>query len=91
MSRFTRIVVVAAALVAVAAASASGGVQQLTRIVDYVDPGESAELTSYCGFPVTVTYTGESRVTLVYDQSGLVVREIDSGTVMKTYTSANGS
>ena len=91
MGRFMRIVVVAAAVVAVAAATASGGVQQLTRIVNDVDPGESADLTSFCGFPVTVTYTGESRVTLVYDQSGLVVREIDSGTVLKTYTSANGS
>ena len=91
MSRFMRSVVVAAAVVAVAAASAGGGVQQLTRIVDDVDPGESGDLTSYCGFPVTVTYTGESRVTLVSDKSGLVVREIDSGTVRKTYTSANGS
>ena len=46
-----------------------------------VDAGESGDLTSYCGFSVTVTYTGESRVTLVSDKSGLVVREIDSGTV----------
>jgi len=91
MSRFTRVVAVAAAVAAAAAAAASGGVQQLTWIVNDIDPGESADLTSFCGFPVTVTYTGESRVTLVYDQSGLVIREIDSGTVVKTYTSANGS
>ena len=86
-----RIAMVVAVVVGVAAVSASGGVQQLTRIVDDVDPGESADLTSFCGFSVTVSYTGESRVTLVYGQNGLVVREIDSGTVMKTYTSANGS
>jgi hypothetical protein len=86
-----RFVVIAVAVVAVAAASAGGGVQQLTRIVDDVDPGESGDLTSFCGFPVMVTYTGVSRVTLVYDRSGLVVRETDSGTVVKTYTSANGS
>lgn len=91
MSRFKRIVVVAAALLAAAAASATGGVQQVTRTVDDVDTGESGDLTSYCGFPVTVTFTGESRVTLVYNRSGLVVREIDSGTVTKTYTSENGS
>ena len=91
MSRFTRAVAVAVAVVAVAAASATAGAQQLTRTVNEVDPGESADWTAFCGFPVTVTYTGESRVTLVYDRSGLVVREIDSGPVMKTYTSANGS
>jgi len=30
-------------------------------------------------------------VTLLYDKNGLLVREIDTGTVMKTYTSAKGS
>jgi hypothetical protein len=91
MIRYARVIAVATAVVALAAASATAGVQQLTRTVNEVDPGESADWTALCGFQVTVTYTGESRVTLVYDGSGLVVREIDSGSVMKTYTSANGS
>jgi hypothetical protein len=77
--------------VAVAATAASADSGQLTWTVNETDPAESADWTNFCGFPVTISYTGVSRVTLVYDRSGLVVREMDSGTVMKTLTSANVS
>ena len=89
--RFTRMLVIAVVVVAVAATVASAGSGQLTWTVNETDPFESADWTAFCGFLVTVSYTGNARVTLLYDKNGLVVREIDTGTVMKTYTSANGS
>jgi hypothetical protein len=90
--RATAIAALSVIAALVMAASAGARSVQLTRSVNEVDPGESADWTALCGFPVTVSYTGESRVTLVYDdRSGLVVRETDTGTVRKTYTSASGS
>jgi hypothetical protein len=85
----TRVLVLAAAALAALtfAATAAADAKQVTVPVD-----DSFVVTDLCEFPVTISIQGTLLVTLVYDQEGEVVREIDrfqGGTI--TYSSANGS
>jgi hypothetical protein len=49
-------------------------------------------LGEQCGFPVTINTTADLHVTLVRNQQGLIVREIDrAGGGRVTYSSDNGS
>ena len=81
--------VVVAALAAGAGTAAPRAEQVHIAINDvFVDEG----LSEACGFEVTVSVVGDLQVTLIRNQDGLVVREIDRlGGTKVTFSSANGS
>jgi hypothetical protein len=77
--------VVAAALIAV---GTSAGAQAVHVPISIDDHFEATVLSDACGFDVFVDVVADLKVTLVFNQSGLVVREIDTaggGTI--TYSS----
>jgi hypothetical protein len=94
MKRLRITVLLAVALAALVGAGASKA-QRAVHLPNAVDETSSFVdpfLSDQCGFPVTVTVIGAFDVTLVYDDAGLVVREVDTtpaGTV--TFSSDFGS
>jgi hypothetical protein len=54
--------------------------------VSYLDPF----LSDACGFDVTFTLTGTSSVTLVYNDAGLVIREVDTEPAARKTFAGNG-
>jgi hypothetical protein len=90
----TIVALIAAVLVALGGASAAkaGRAVHLQGVFDrsgsFVDPF----LSDQCGFPVTVSFNISGDVTLVYNDAGLVVKEIDTSPDSKvTYSSEFGS
>jgi hypothetical protein len=64
----------------------------LQNVIDETESFQSDFLSDQCGFDVTITISRAIDVTLIYNDAGLVVREIDTtpaGTV--TFSSAYGS
>jgi hypothetical protein len=80
-----------AAFVTATLASASPRAEQLTFERNDVLVGSSAFWSDVCGFDVTVAFVGTARVTLIRNDAGLVVRELDSGPQRLVYSSPNGS
>jgi hypothetical protein len=87
-----------ALLALVGAAAAGAGASSAPRAVhlqnaiDESESFQSAFLSEQCGFDVTITISRAIDVTLIYNEAGLVVREIDTtpaGTVR--FSSAYGS
>jgi hypothetical protein len=48
-------------------------------------------LTDYCGFEVTFTLTGTASATLVYNDAGLIIREVDTYPAARITFSGNGN
>jgi len=84
---------IAAIFVAVLGAGASTAAPSAEQIhVSINDVFVSDFWTEECGFTVTITTAGELHVTLIRNQEGLVVREIDRlGGTRVTFSSATGS
>jgi hypothetical protein len=84
----------AAALVALVGAGASSAQRavHLSNAIDLNESFEAEDLSEQCGFPVTITFSGELDVTLIYNEEGLVVREIDTAPAARTtFSSPYGS
>ncbi len=73
----------------VLASTASAGSQHYTFPIN--DEFVIDDLSEVCGFEVTGAVKGSVRITLVVDQEGNVVREVDTFTGTFTFSSANGS
>ena len=74
------------ALVVVGTTTGARAEQITIQIDEHFEPG-------FCDFPVFIDFVGELKVTLIRNQDGLVVREIDrfGGGAKITYSSAQGS
>ena len=85
----------AVVLVALAGAGVASGAQRAVHLNNAIDLSDSfpAEfLSERCGFDVTITISGALDVTLIYNEAGLVVREIDTTPAATvTYSSPYGS
>jgi hypothetical protein len=82
----------AAGTVAAKAGASAPRAVHLQNAIDESATFRSDFLSDECGFDVTITISRAIDVTLIYDDAGLVVREIDTtpaGTV--TFSSAYGS
>lgn len=92
MRRFLVFITVALSALAVAATSSAQRAVHLNNVIDISNTFESPLLSGACGFPVTVTVSGALDETLVYNDAGLVVRQIENtpaGTA--TFSSSDGS
>jgi hypothetical protein len=80
---------VVAALVAVG----TGVAAQAEHITIHIeDQFQDPDLTAACGTPISISVVGDLKVTLVRNQEGLVVLELDRlGGTKVTYSSAQGS
>jgi hypothetical protein len=77
---------------AVAATSSAQRAVHLRNAIDISNSFQSPLLTAACGFPVTVTLSGALDETLVYNDAGLVVRQIENSPAARaTFSSAYGS
>lgn len=92
MRRLLVFIAVALSALAVAATSSAQRAVHLKNVIDISNSFQSPLLSEACGFPVTVTVSGALDETLIYDDAGLVVRQIENtpaGTA--TFSSSNGS
>jgi hypothetical protein len=89
------ILLLATALVVLIGAGAANSAPRAVHLQNAIDLSVSVidpVLSDICGFEATLTISGAYDVTLIYNEAGLVVREIDTtpaGTV--TWSSAYGS
>jgi hypothetical protein len=84
-------VLLAAAVFALGGASAAKA-ERAVHLNGLYDFSGSFTDSSLCGFPITVTSSGSYDITLVYNDAGLVIREIDTTPAAKTtFSSASGS
>ena len=94
MKRLRITVLIAAAVIALVGAGASRAERAVHLHGLFERSGSFVEsfFSEQCGFPVTVTFKLSSDVTLVYNDAGLVVKEIDTSPVSTiTYSSEFGS
>jgi hypothetical protein len=85
-------VTVALSVLAVPATSSAQRAVHLQNAVDISDSFESPLLSGACGFPVTVTVSGALDTTLIYNDAGLVVRQIvNTPAARATFSSPFGS
>ena len=92
MRRLLLFIIVALSALAVTATSSAQRAVHLKNAIDISASFQSPLLSEACGFPVTVTVSGAIDVTLIYNDAGLVVRQIQTtpaGTA--TFSSADGS
>jgi hypothetical protein len=77
------------------AGPATSSAQRAVHLQDAIDISASFQsplLSGACGFPVTVTLTGAVDETLIYNDAGLVVRQIENTpTATATFSSPYGS
>jgi len=88
------LVYIAVALGALAVPATSSAVRavHLQDAVDISNSFQSALLSGACGFPVTVTVSGALDETLIYNDAGLVVRQIENThAATATFSSPYGS
>jgi hypothetical protein len=92
MRRLLVFITVALSALAVAATSSAQRAVHLQNAIDISTSFESPLLSEACGFPVTVTVSGAVDETLIYNDAGLVVRQIEnSPATTVTFSSASGS
>jgi hypothetical protein len=85
-------IAVALSALAVAATSSAQRAVHLQNAIDISVSFESDLLSEQCGFPVTVTVSGAVDETLIYNDAGLVVRQIEnSPAATATFSSPYGS
>jgi hypothetical protein len=86
------IAAVAAMLLAVPATSSAQRAVHLENAIDISNSFQSPLLSGACGFPVTVTVSGALDETLIYNDAGLVVRQIENTpAATATFSSPYGS
>lgn len=78
MRRLLVFITVALSALAVTATSSAQRAVHLQNAIDISVSFESVLLTEACGFPVTVTVSGAVDETLIYNDAGLVVRQIEN-------------
>jgi hypothetical protein len=90
-----RLVILFAAVSLALTGAGTTKAQEAVHLNDVIDLDASfvfPELSAACGFDVTVTVSGAVDVTLIYNDAGLVVREIDTaGGGQQTLSSAYAS
>ncbi len=92
MRRLLVFIAVALSALAVAATSSAQQAVHLQNAIDISASFQSEFLSEQCGFPVTVTISGAVDVTLIYNDAGLVVREIaTTPAATSTFSSPYGS
>jgi hypothetical protein len=92
MRRLLVFITVALSALAVAATSSAQRAVHLQNTFDISTSFQSPLLSDACGFPVTVTVSGAVDVTLIYNDAGLVVRQIQTTpAATNTFSSADGS
>ena len=81
------------AVVALVVVGTGAGARAEHVTIQLDDHFEATGLSAVCGFPVFIDFVGELKVTLIRNEEGLIVREIDhvGGGAKITYSSANGS
>jgi hypothetical protein len=85
-------ITVALSAIALPATSSAQRAVHLQNAVDISASFQSPLLTEQCGFPVTVTVSGALDVTLIYNDAGLVVRQIvNTPAATATFSSLYGS
>jgi hypothetical protein len=86
--------IVTATFVVGAAVAPAAGASRAVHLQNAVDISNSFTIPAgeLCSFDVTITISGALDVTLIYNDAGLVIREIDTTpAAIATYSSANGS
>jgi hypothetical protein len=78
---------VALSMVGPVAAQRAVHITGIPIAVSYVDEF----LSGACGFEVTFTLTGTGSATLVYDDAGLIIREVDTEPASRKRFSGNGN
>ena len=92
MRRLLVFITVALSALAVAATGSAQRAVHLQNAIDVSALFESPLLSGACGFPVTVTVSGAVDETLIYNDAGLVVRQIENTpAATATFSSAYGS
>ena len=92
MRRLLVFIAVALSALAVPAASTAQRAVHLENAIDISASFQSPLLSEACGFPVTVTVSGALDETLIYNDAGLVVRQIESApAATATFSSPFGS
>lgn len=92
MRRLLVFITVALSALAVPATSSAQRAVHLQDAVDISTSFESPLLSGACGFPVTVTVSGAVDETLIYNDAGLVVRQIENTpAATATFSSPYGS
>jgi hypothetical protein len=92
MRRLLVFITVTLSALAVAATSSAQRAVHLNDVIDISNSFESQLLSEACGFPVTVTVSGALDETLIYNDAGLVVRQIEnSPAATATFSSSDGS
>jgi hypothetical protein len=92
MRRLLVFITVALSALAVTATSSAQRAVHLNNVNDISNSFVSPLLSEACGFPVTVTVTGALDETLIYNDAGLVVRQIENTPAGRaTFSSSDGS
>jgi hypothetical protein len=92
MRRLLVFITVALSALAVAATSSAQRAVHLNNVIDISNSFQSPLLSEACGFPVTVTLSGAVDETLIYNDAGLVVRQIENTpAATATFSSPYGS
>jgi hypothetical protein len=92
MRRLLVFIIVALSALAVAATSSAQRAVHLPNAIDISASFQSPLLSEACGFPVTVTLSGAVDETLIFNDAGLVVRQIEnSPAATATFSSSFGS
>lgn len=92
MRRLLVFITVALSALAVPATSSAQRAVHLQDAIDISTSFESPLLSGACGFPVTVTLSGAVDETLIYNDAGLVVRQIENTpAATATFSSPYGS
>jgi hypothetical protein len=92
LRRLLVFITVALSALAVAATSSAQRAVHLRDAIDITNTFQSPLLSGACGFPVTVTVSGALDETLIYDDAGLVVRQIENTpAATATFSSPYGS
>ena len=92
MRRLLVFITVALSALAVPATSSAQRAVHLQNAVDISDSFQSLLLSEACGFPVMVSVSGALDTTLIYNDAGLVVRQIvNTPAATATFSSPFGS
>ena len=92
MRRLLVFITVALSALAVPATSSAQRAVHLKDAIDISNSFQSPLLSGACGFPVTVTVSGALDETLIYNDAGLVVRQIENTpAATATFSSPDGS
>ena len=78
MRRLLVLITVTLSALAVPATSSAQRAVHLQNAIDISNSFQSPLLSEACGFPVTVTVSGAVDETLIYNDAGLVVRQIEN-------------